>query len=148
MTWFSPTLPPLTHCWIMHTQDLNPDFTSPPPSKIEPPLCVYRNQALTAQISDSDTITPRAVLLWNCFQSISWIFLFKLSYRQSKEKKLEQAMCLNFPIWLTEDPIHYRALPRGYSFSSQNFCPNQSGSLDMKSDGTWPSKLKESGPIG
>jgi len=147
MAWFSPTLPPHTHCWIMCTQDLNPDFTSTPPSKIEPPLCVYWNQALAAQISDSGTITPHAVLLPNCFQSILWICLFKLSYRQSKENKLEQAMYPNFPIWLTEDPIHYRALSCGYSFSSQNFCLNQLGSLNMKSDGMWTSKLKESGPI-
>jgi hypothetical protein len=31
---------------------------------------------------------------------------------------------------------------------SRNFCPNQSGSIDMNNSGTWMSKLKESGPIG
>ena len=52
----------LMHHWITQTQDPNPDFTPPPvgplyPKMNSPPLCVHRNWAPAARISDSATTT-------------------------------------------------------------------------------------------
>jgi hypothetical protein len=74
-------------------------------------------------------------------------FLFKNKLLSVKGEANRMNHVSEFPD-LTHRRSHTLQSFATWLFGSRNFCPNQSGSLDMKSGRMWMSKLKESGPIG